>query len=84
MKLSLTLLAVAIANTLNAQTIFPWAATIGGSGADVSYAIATDDVCNVYVSGRFSSDTLVLGNDTFYNAGAADALQWTLDYEASK
>ena len=72
---------IAVVTAVRAQTAYPWATSIGGSAADKSYDITTDNDCNVYVSGYFDSDTLVIGNDTLFNSGEADA--FLVKYDAT-
>ncbi len=49
-----------------------WAKSGGGSGWDWARAIAVDGNGNVYVTGRFESDSLILGSDTLLRAGQDD------------
>ena len=46
-----------------------WARSGGGPGWDWARAIAVDGNGNVYVTGRFESDSLILGSDTLVRAG---------------
>jgi len=52
--------------------ILQWAKSAGGSYYDQGFAITSDEVGNVYVTGEFSSDSLLFGSDTLFNAGLAD------------
>src|SRR5665213_1457032 len=49
-----------------------WAKSAGGSLSDQAYSVATDATGNAYITGRFSSPTIVFGFDTLTNAGYAD------------
>jgi hypothetical protein len=44
-----------------------WAISTGGSEMDGMNSIATDPNDNVYISGNFNSDSIVLGDDTLVN-----------------
>jgi hypothetical protein len=49
-----------------------WSKGIGGTGNDISTAVATDKSGNVYVGGSFSSPALNLGIVTLTNTGNSD------------
>lgn len=49
-----------------------WAKSFGGSGTDIPYGIANDINGNVYITGRFESDTLVVGSSTHFNLSGND------------
>ena len=55
-----------------------WAKRVSGSGYINGEDIATDDIGNIYATGRFS-DYICFGNDTLYAAGAYDIYIVKLD-----
>lgn len=53
---SVVFLLVGYMQQVNAQSAdFAWAKAIGGTGADISYGVATDATGNVYVTGSFNT-----------------------------
>lgn len=46
-----------------------WSYRAGNDGDDQSFAVTTDIMANIYIAGHFTSDTLIIGNDTLVNAG---------------
>lgn len=49
-----------------------WAKSVGGAQNDQSYAIAVDTLRNFYVTGYFSSPTIIFDATTLTNAGTLD------------
>lgn len=52
---------------------FIWAQQIGGAFDDVSNAIVCDNAGNIFVTGYYTSSTLVIGSYTLTNMGGTDA-----------
>ncbi len=50
-----------------------WAKNVGGTGIDFGTALHTDANGNVFITGSFSSSTLVFGSITLNNSGGASA-----------
>lgn len=49
-----------------------WAKSVGGSDHDFVNYCSTDTFGNIYVTGRFDSDTLTIGSSVLINSGASD------------
>ena len=49
-----------------------WAKSVGSTGDDEGYSIATDALANVYVTGFFDSPTITCGSYTLTNVGNHD------------
>jgi len=56
----------------NSAGTFLWAKKAGGIGTDDGYDISTDGSGNIYVTGYFSSPTLIFGSTTLTNLGGSD------------
>lgn len=52
---------------------FIWAQQIGGAFDDVTNAIVCDNAGNIFVTGYYTSSTLVIGSYTLTNMGGTDA-----------
>ncbi|MFM2207245.1 MAG: hypothetical protein RL213_1220 [Bacteroidota bacterium] len=46
-----------------------WIRKVGSAGDEIAYGICTDADANSYVTGYFTSDTLLIGQDTAYKNG---------------
>jgi hypothetical protein len=46
-----------------------WVRKVGSAGDEIAYGICTDADANSYVTGYFTSDTLLIGQDTVYKNG---------------
>lgn len=51
---------------------FVWAVSIGGAFDDVPFGIACDNSGNVFVTGYYTSNPLVIGSYTLINSGGTD------------
>jgi len=49
-----------------------WAKSAGGKNGDMALSVCADGFGNVYVSGNFLSNTLMIGTSTFINTGLYD------------
>jgi hypothetical protein len=49
-----------------------WAKSEGGPNSDYGFNTTTDDIGNVYISGRFDSPYITFGGNTVINGGNAD------------
>lgn len=49
-----------------------WATKEGGPGLEIPYCIAVDDLKNIIVTGRFSSNSITFGTTTLSQAGSMD------------
>lgn len=56
-----------------------WSKQFGGPKFDLCYDLSLDQFSNLYITGFFTSDTLVLGNDTLINQNEADIFIAKLD-----
>ncbi len=59
-------------NISKSQEVWTWAKAGGGDTTDCAYEVATDLLGNIFVTGSFLSDTMILGNDTLVNNGSYD------------
>jgi len=50
-----------------------WVKSQGGTGSDNSYSVTIDLRKNIYLTGMFTSPTIVFGPDTLYGTGSTDA-----------
>lgn len=66
--------------------IVQWVSVVGGKRNDYGNSIAADGNGNTYVSGYFNSDTLVVSNDSLFNAGSGtmDMLTFKIDPSGNK
>lgn len=51
---------------------FQWVNYTGSTGSDYAKSVATDNAGNIYMTGYFSSPTIVFGSTTLTNTGSAD------------
>jgi hypothetical protein len=59
-----------------------WATSAGGNSTDNGYSVATDTSGNVYVTGRFQSDTITFGTTALTNAGGGSYDIFIAKYDA--
>ncbi|MEI6815672.1 MAG: SBBP repeat-containing protein, partial [Bacteroidota bacterium] len=60
-----------------------WARSAGGTNSDVGNAVTTDAAGNVYVTGKFRSPTMTVGNTTLYNNTAYLFDVFIIKYDAN-
>lgn len=65
----------------NGNTI--WAKSFGGISHDKSYGVATDTIGNIFIAGRFYSDTIIFATDTLTNIGGYDMFIAKLDSDGN-
>ena len=70
--LTIALVLIFTKTNIAQSTDWLWAKRAGGTSHDIGNDIATDACGNVYVTGEFSSDSIVFGNITLTNAGGTD------------
>jgi hypothetical protein len=56
-----------------------WAQSFGGMSDDMAYGLASDPLGNMYVTGGYNSQSLILGMTTLSNAGGEDIFLMKLD-----
>ncbi|MFH1322201.1 MAG: SBBP repeat-containing protein [Bacteroidota bacterium] len=68
----LTVTVCLLNNITKAQEVWTWAKGGGGDTTDMGYDVATDLSGNIYITGSFMSDTIVIGTDTLISNGDYD------------
>ena len=66
----------------NSAGVFQWAKTIGGTGADQGYGIATDANNDVYITGNFFSGTMALSVGNLTNATTSTSDMFVIKYNS--
>ncbi len=74
---------VAIQNSLSQIPAWSWARGASGNATDEASTVTTDTFGNVYISGYYSSDSIVIGNITLQNAGLSFNDLFLVKYNAS-
>lgn len=83
-KIITTMLIIAACITAtNAQEVWTWAKGGGGNTTDAGYGVATNLTGNIYVTGVFLSDTIIIGSDTLINKGNNDVFLAKYDNEGN-
>ena len=67
--LTVALIILAIQNSFCQIPAWNWARSASGNAGDEASTVATDPFGNVYISGYYSSDSIVIGTITLQNAG---------------
>lgn len=72
---------IAFSSFMNAQPVWEWAQSIGGSDSESEPAVATDNDGSVFLTGNFFSATLTFGSATLTNdsAGVPDMFLVKMD-----
>ena len=74
-------LLVSYLNLFSQVPEWAWAKSAGGASYDIGYAIATDAIGNIVVTGNFVSPTITFGKTTLTNSGENDI--FVVKYDSS-
>lgn len=67
--LTATLIFLGLQSVFSQLPVWNWARSASGNSTDEASTVATDTFGNVYISGYYSSDSIVIGNVVLKNAG---------------
>jgi hypothetical protein len=69
-------------STLSAQPIWKWARATGGTRQDQAYAVSVDNIGNVYTTGFFNSDSIVVDGTSYYNSSTYGSTFFIAKYDS--
>jgi len=75
--------AVIIQNSFSQSPNWLWAKSAGGLEWDESLSVAADKRGNIYLTGYFTSDSILFGNFTLYNTNSPDKKIFIVKYDSS-
>ncbi len=80
---SIVLIVLAIQNSFSQIPAWNWARGASGNATDEASSVTTDTFGNVYISGYYSSDSIVIGTITLKNEGLSFNDIFIAKYDAS-